>query len=79
MELRRFEAILACLHWTNTAAFSQEEKKERKKVDFFWPLASYLDSLASTSRQYYIPGQDMDVDEQDIDHIVECIVIVYES
>ena len=64
MSMRRFEGILACLHWENTAAFTKEQKAEKKAKDSFWPVATYLDGLATRYKQHFIPGQDMDVDEQ---------------
>lgn len=66
MKMKRFEAILRNLHWTNTAVFTITERNERNKVDCFWRLKSFLDILAAACRRHYNCGQNIDGDEQGI-------------
>ena len=66
MSCRRFEDILHCFHWVNTAQYSSDEKLAKNKEDNFWQVGGYLDSLAALFRLYYDPGQDLDVDEGSI-------------
>lgn len=66
MECGRFEDILFCLHWVDTAQFSTEEKKQKNREDPFWPLTGFLEHLAKRFQACYTPGQDIDTDEQGI-------------
>lgn len=58
MTCRRFEGILACLHWGNTAAFTKQDKKAKKARDCFWVLDSLLTGLDERFRSHFIPGQE---------------------
>ena len=66
MSCRRFEGILHCLHWENTAQYSSDEKLAKNKEDNFWRVSGYLNRLAAIFRLYFDPGQDVDVDEGSI-------------
>ena len=59
----RFEAILRCLHYMNTAEFTPAEKKQMKKKDPFYSVKPFLDRLAQNFLQWYNPDQKIDIDE----------------
>jgi hypothetical protein len=66
MECGRFEDILFCLHWMNTAALTSEEKRDQHRQDPFFPVSGFLEHLRARFQLYFTPGQDIDVDEQGI-------------
>ena len=73
---RRFDQILSCFHWVNTALFTEQEKKLKKKDDPFYQVAGFLEALDSNFRCYYTLGQYFDIDEISIyfkgRHICRC-------
>jgi hypothetical protein len=66
MTVGRFEDILYCLHWVNTAALSPAEKAARNREDPFWPIQGFVAHLRERFPLYFHPGQHLDVDEQGI-------------
>jgi hypothetical protein len=66
MSCGRFEVVMYCLHWTNTLALTDAEKREQSQIDSFWCVSGFLEHLRTKFQQYYTPGQDVDVDEQGI-------------
>lgn len=66
MTRSRFEAILSCLHWTDTSMLSPAVKQARNQEDCFWRLSSFMDILCQNFRDHWQCHQNMDVDEQGI-------------
>lgn len=63
MSKTRFEAILACLHWTNAFKMPQEERKLKNKADCFWTIKTFLDIINSKLLFHYSPKQKLSGDE----------------
>ena len=53
MECGRFEDILFCLHWVNTAELTREQKRARMREDPFWPISGLLTHLQSNFKRYF--------------------------
>ena len=63
MPRKRFLAIQAFLHWTDTSGLSEQERATRNRVDGFWTVASYLDQLSDHYQYYYECYRFISIDE----------------
>ena len=64
MSRNRFEAILSNLHWLDSLNVTPQQRSKKNKENSFWSVQSLLDQLAASCRRYYVPYQDIDIDEQ---------------
>jgi hypothetical protein len=66
MSCKRFEDILRCLHWEDSALFSKEEINAKNKEDCFWRVQELEGLLSERFQHHYGCGQSLDGDEQGI-------------
>lgn len=66
MSLDEFESILRNLHWNNSLQFTVAERNTKTREDCFWRVATLLEKLASSFKEHFRCGQDIDGDEQGI-------------
>ena len=64
MSRNRFEDILLHLHWLDSSDMAQGIRAAKNKENPFWCLQTLLEALAESCRKYFVPGQDIDIDEQ---------------
>lgn len=64
MSRNRFLSILRNWHWTDTSIFTMEERAARNGVNPFWSVQTFVDTLATSYRGYYVPPQCICIDEQ---------------
>ena len=67
MSQSRFEQILSCWHYMNTADLSDKERREAKKNDAFYSVTPFLELLAENFNKWYQAGQGLDIDESCFD------------
>ena len=63
----RFETVLRCWHFMNTAKMTEVERKAAKKKDAFYSVTPFLELLSKNFNKYYQAGQGLDIDESCID------------
>lgn len=76
MNLGRFNNILRAWHYEDYTKYSEDNLKQAKKNDPFFPVKAFLVLLAQSFERAFNPGQFMDIDEQSIPwkgrHIARC-------
>ena len=72
----RFDILLSCFHWENTAAHSAAEKATLKALDPFYQVSGLLEQLSDNFQKYYTLGHFYDIDEISVyfkgRHICRC-------
>jgi hypothetical protein len=66
MTRNRFDAIMSCWHWVNTAKFTEAERTTKNRQDGFWSVGGLLTILRGLFKQFYRLSQPCDIDEQTI-------------
>jgi hypothetical protein len=66
MPRNRFDSIIACWHWVNTAPFTDAERGAKNRQNSFWSIIGVVDILRTLFKKYYRLFQSCDIDEQTI-------------